>query len=95
MQKLTRCQYALSRVSDYKNNQACGKVRSRGHFIPQSRATKAVARPIYICPVERMSAYLRDYRNAFVARSVIHIQSGQNPMKRITLNVSEDVPVAT
>ena len=27
--------------------------------------------------------------------SVSHIHNGQNPMKRITLNVSDDVPVAT
>lgn len=34
------------------------------------------------------------YQNAFRAISVIHIQRGQNPTKRITLRVSDDVPVA-
>lgn len=35
------------------------------------------------------------YQKAFRAMSVIHIQSGQNPMNRITLNVNDEVPVAT
>ncbi len=29
------------------------------------------------------------------ARSVIHIQSGQNPMNRMTLSASDEVPVAS
>lgn len=33
-------------------------------------------------------------QKAASARSVSHIQRGQKPMKRITLRVSDDVPVA-
>ena len=34
-------------------------------------------------------------QNIFRAMSVSHIQRGQKPTKRMTLRVSDDVPVAT
>lgn len=47
------------------------------------------------CTGFRCIAVTISYQKALRAMSVIHIQSGQNPMNRITLNVNEEVPVAT
>ncbi len=49
----------------------------------------------HLCTGFRCIAVPIFYQKAFRAMSVIHIQSGQNPMNRITLNVNDEVPVAT
>ncbi len=59
--------------------------------IPKGKKASALRRAWSAC-----GCFMERYhQNIFRARSVSHIHSGQNPMKRITESVSDDVPVAT